>query len=242
MNILRPLIDFILPPRCYGCGDVLDEHQQLCVNCWKSLNFISKPLCECCGYPFSYEVSEGALCGHCAHKLPPYDVARAVFYYDEGSKPLILKFKHGDALYGAGLLEEFLSKSSQDVVFKLENPIVTPIPLHWTRLFKRMYNQSAVLAQKLSQRNAIEYVPNLLLRQKMTPYLGNFGRDERKKILKGAFTLNPKHAIKKRDILLIDDVHTTGATLSQAAKILKSKGARRVGVLTLARVVNPYKM
>ena len=242
MHIFHDLIDFILPPRCYGCADVLDNHQQLCSTCWKALNFISRPLCALCGYPFSYEVSETALCAHCAHTPPAFDTARSTFYYDEGSKSLILKFKHGDATYGADLLEDFLSKASSDVISKLKNPTVTPIPLHWTRLFKRMYNQSAILAQKIAKRNSYAYVPDLILRKKMTPYLGNFGRDERKKILKGAFSLNPKYKIKEKDVLLVDDVHTTGATLNHAAKLLKSRGARNVGVLTLARVVNPYKM
>ena len=242
MKRLRPLLDFVLPPRCYGCGEIGDATLQLCSNCWKSLNFIVAPLCDCCGYPFSFSVSEGALCGHCLHQKPPYDIARAVFHYDEGSKPLILKFKHGDALYGAGLLERFLEKAEGDIFANLDQPLVTPIPLHWTRLFKRMYNQSAVLAQKLAQRKNLNYIPDLLIRTKKTPFLGNFNRDERKKIMNKAFQVNPKHVIRERDILIIDDVHTTGTTLNQATKTLKSKGARKIGVLTLARVVNPYKI
>ena len=238
------LLNFILPPQCFTCGAVVEKRSQLCSDCWKKLNFISKPLCACCGYPFAYGVSEEALCGFCIHKQPPYDIARATFAYDEGSKPLILKFKHGDALHGVDLLVEWLDRTGYDIYSKLENPIVIPIPLHWTRLFKRMYNQSALLGQKLAQKRGLEYRPHLLLRPKKTPSLGSFSRDERKKILSGAFALHSemKSILKDRDILLIDDVHTTGATIKAAARALKKGGAQKIGVLTLARVINPYKL
>ncbi|MEB3702995.1 ComF family protein [Candidatus Bealeia paramacronuclearis] len=243
-QILNAILNFLLPPKCYACGDVIEEVSQLCPDCWKKLNFIASPLCACCGYPFAYEVSEEALCGYCIQKHPPYDIARATFVYDEGSKPLILKFKHGDALHGTNLLMDWLDRTGQDIYPQLKSPLVIPFPLHWTRLLKRMYNQSAIIGQKLAQRRGFDYQPSLLIRKKKTPYLGDFGREERKKILSGAFALHnrAKFILKNRDILLIDDVHTSGATLKSAARTLRKGGVGKIGILTLARVVNPYKI
>lgn len=235
-SLFHKTLNLLIPLRCVKCGSILDGKEGLCATCWPLISFISKPYCACCGRPFDFDIEEGAFCGPCNHTLPSFKTARSVFTYTPESKDLILRFKHTDSIHGAPLFAKWMTQVLEDI----EDPLCIPVPLHWTRLFMRTYNQAALLAQKISKQKGWTYTPSLLLRKKRTPSQGYLSKNERLKNVKRAFSISQskESQLKNRTILLIDDVFTTGATLNACSKALLKAGAKEVHALTLARVVS----
>lgn len=236
------LLDQILPPRCLSCGAGTQDAGRLCPSCWKGLSFLQGPACRCCGYPFEFEATPGeatlSLCGACQKKHPPFDRARAAVRYDEGSRKMIISFKHGDRMEYADFFAQLLLQANQSLV--APNPIVIPVPLHKKRLQKRRYNQAAVVAKIFARHKKLTFLPDVMTREKHTPpQEGNYQR--RKRNVAGAFRITPRYqqVIRGRNIILVDDVYTTGATVRACAIILRQKGVRKIEVLTLARVYQP---
>ncbi|WP_207462874.1 ComF family protein [Azospirillum sp. SYSU D00513] len=230
-------LDAVLPPRCLGCGGTVDRQGGLCPACWAGLTFIAAPLCACCGLPFDFAVEGESLCGACAAEPPPYGRARAVLVYDDGSRPLILGFKHGDRTHAARAFGGWLARAGAELL--AETDLLVPVPLHRWRLFRRRYNQAALLAQALGRQTGIPVAPDLMERRRATPSQGGLDRSGRRRNVAGAF--RPRRGadtlLAGKRVLLVDDVLTTGATLAECAKVLRRAGAARVEVLTLARVV-----
>lgn len=242
-RLSRGALNAILPARCLGCGAVVDGPGMLCAPCWSAIDFLGPPLCACCGAPFEFALAgsaaEPVLCGACVRQQPDYDRARAVFRYDEHSRGLVLGFKHGDRLHGAPTFGRWMARAGAELLSAAD--LVAPVPLHWTRLFRRRYNQAALLAHAVGKGAARPVIPDLLVRRKRTPSQGKLSAIERRRNMRGAFALAPRHArqVEGRRVLLIDDVLTTGATVGACARALKRAGAASVDVLTLARVVRP---
>lgn len=233
------ILDALLPPQCLGCGVVVESLGTLCPECWGGLTFISEPLCAACGLPFEFEAGEGALCGACLGHPPAYRRARSVLVYDDASRPLILAFKHGDRTDAAPAYGRWMTRAAGSLLEGQD--LVVPVPLHWTRLFIRRYNQAALLALAIGRESGLPVAPSLLTRKRRTPALGHLGPAARRRAIRGAFAVRPAEATRIRDqsILLVDDVFTTGATVSSCARALRRAGARAVDVLTLARVARP---
>ena len=230
-------LDVLLPPLCLRCGTIVDSMGTLCPSCWPQLRFIDGPLCAVCGVPFAVDLGAGAICGACARSRPAYGRARAVLVYDEGSKPLILQFKHGDRGEAAVPYGRWMARAGSEIL--AEADLLVPVPLHWTRLFARRYNQAALLAYGIGRVAAVAVVPDLLVRRKRTPKLGKLGPLARRRVIQGAIAIHPRqrHRARGRRVILVDDVHTTGATLAACAGALLAAGAEHVDVLTLARTV-----
>jgi len=245
MSYLNRVIDFILPPRCLVTGDVVDEQGMVSAAVWGKLNFISTPYCECCGFPFDYDqdgIQSGNSCAVCLKYPPVYDKARAALVYDDASRDIILGYKHGDQTYALPTFLPWLERAGADL-FNDVNYIM-PVPLHPFRLLRRRFNQSGLIAQYLGKGLRIEYLVDGLKRIRATPTQGYLERQERKKNVKNAFRLNNKYneQIKGKNILLIDDVLTTGATINECTKELRRHGVNKVYVLTLARVVKTTRL
>lgn len=250
-------LDLVLPPRCLGCGCLVEDQGALCPACWSGISFLADPLCRRCGLPFAYdplgqegtgvavapaaagfgEPAAGLECGACLAEPPPYQRARAVMRYDEGSRPLLLGFKHGDRTEAAAPYAAWMARSGRELLAETE--IVAPVPLHWRRLFARRYNQAALLARALARRDGLTEMPDLLLRRRATPSQGRLTRSERQRNVAGAFAVNPRHAglLKGRRLLLVDDVMTTGATVAACSRVAVKAGAAAVDVLVLARAL-----
>ncbi|HYD99627.1 MAG TPA: ComF family protein [Alphaproteobacteria bacterium] len=235
----RLVLDAVLPPTCLGCNALVAEPGALCGECWPRLAFIGPPHCACCGRPFEIAESAGLLCGACLRRPPPYARARAVLAYDDGSKPLILGFKNADRLQAAPAFARWLARAGAELL--AEADLLAPVPLHRWRLWRRRYNQAAILALAVGRLAGRPVLPELMVRRRRTPSQGHLGRAARRRNVAGAFAVPERHrgAVWGRSVLLIDDVLTTGATVEECSRVLLKAGARRVDVLTLARVLRP---
>lgn len=236
------LLNTLFPPRCIRCNKDLPMPHTLCQKCWVQLNFITAPQCSCCGWPFAFAIDGQYLCGNCVRLPPLFTQARSVFRYDEGVKPLILRFKHGDALDLVPRFSAWMVEAGEKSNLFTSLTALVPVPLHWRRLFMRRYNQAALLAQGISAATGIPCHTGWLRRKKATPSQSAHNRQQRLMNMRGAFRIpHPqKNAVRGSRILLVDDVFTTGATVTECARILLSQGASEVRVLTLARVVKTF--
>jgi ComF family protein len=232
------LLDFIYPPLCAACRAPVSEPHALCATCWQTIGFLEGPMCSVCGLPFELDPGADTICGACHANPPPFDRARSVMRYDDASKKPILALKRADRLDLVLPFARWLERTGKPLIE--ESDVVVPVPLHWTRLWKRRYNQSALLAKRLARGKPLAL--SALKRIRATPSQGEMvSAKARRRNVRGAFTVEAKYhtLFAGKSVLLIDDVLTTGATVAACARALKRAGAARVFVLTLARVVRP---
>lgn len=244
-NAVWQAIDTILPPRCVVSGEVVEHQGMLSGEAWGALNFIAAPQCEVCGFPFDYDIdvqtgmtSQGeALCAGCLGDKPEFRTARAAVAYDDGSRGLVLSFKHGDQMHLVRAFTPWLMKSGGEMLAQAD--IIAPVPLHRWRIIKRRYNQAALISKALAEAANKPHAVDLLIRKRSTPPQGHLKHAERAKNVRKAFVLSAPYVeqVQGARIVLIDDVYTTGATVRECSKVLLKAGASRVDVLTLARVL-----
>lgn len=235
-DFLNKILDFFLPPRCKICGKVISDNNGLCPECFQQISFISTPYCAKCGRPF-FEAphNHNLLCGCCAQeKKSLFRMNRAAVCYDDASKNLLLGLKFFDKTDNVPLLAKWLKLGGQDI-FNAGVDLIIPTPLHYLRLVKRHYNQSALLAHELSKLTGIEVNYSALIRSRYTKPQVSFSGKARIKNVKNAFYVKHPQDVCDKRILLIDDVMTTGSTLKECALVLKKAGAKSVDSLTVAR-------
>lgn len=231
----RAVVDGVLPPRCLACGTTVDEIDALCGRCWAAITFFAPPWCTNCGAPFPHPMGEKAVCADCARRQPSWDRARSVMRYDRHSRRLALMLKHGDHTHLAGALGRWMHRAGGEVLAEAE--LLIPVPLHWTRLFTRRYNQAVLLAQAIRAAGGPPVAADWLARRRRTPSQGLLGPAARARNVRGAFALRRGRSVKGKRVVLVDDVMTTGATAEECARVLRRAGAAHVGVLVLARAL-----
>jgi ComF family protein len=231
----RAVVDGVLPPCCMACGVIVGEPDALCAGCWAAMNFFAAPWCSRCGLPFPHPMGEGAVCGACARERASWDRARAVLRYDKHSRGLVLALKHGDRTHLARGLGRWMRRAGGEVLDGAD--LAVPVPLHWTRLFARRYNQAALLAHAVRAAGGPPVAADWLVRRRRTPSQGRLGPLARARNVRGAFALRRGRSVAGKRIVIVDDVLTTGATVEECARVLRREGAAFVGVLTLARAV-----
>ncbi len=241
---LRPVIDLVYPPRCPLCGDAIAAQGGLCVDCWGDLEVPGDPSCKTCQRPMgSAAAAKSQTCYECATAPPLHSGIIAASIYNDASRKLILSYKHGGKIALAPLLGQLMA-SRIPLASGEQLPLLVPVPLHRWRLWRRGFNQAAMLARDIAKRGKGELIVDALIRRKQTPSLGGLGGDERKKALSGAIAIRPSRGeqVVGRDVILVDDVLTSGATSDACVTALLDAGAQSVQIACFARVVDGQGM
>ncbi len=231
-----PLVDLVYPPRCPSCGEGIAAQDGLCAACWAELVFPGDPACALCQRPFGTELAEGAVCAPCLANPPRHDGIAAGTLYNDASRKLVLAFKHGRRIALAPMLARIVAARLPELDGEW---LVVPVPLHRWRLWRRGFNQSALLAHEIARLRGQRLLVDGLVRRKRTPALGGLGRAGRARALTGAIAASPRHrpALEGARVVLVDDVMTSGATTEACVGALKRAGAERVVIACFARVL-----
>lgn len=239
-GLANAIASIALPPTCVACRKPVAEAGGLCSGCWSRIGFIEKPYCERLGTPFPHDMG-GALLSPAAMADPPaFQRARAAMRYSDVARDLVHLLKYGDRLDLVHPFGRWMARAGAEILADAD--LLVPVPLHWTRLWQRRFNQSAALAQVVSRIANVPVADDVLRRMRATPPQIGLGRNERAKNVQGAFEV-PKIArgdVKSKRIVLVDDVLTSGATVNACARALLRAGAACVDVLVLCRVVGEH--
>ncbi|HHE38551.1 MAG TPA: ComF family protein [Candidatus Cloacimonetes bacterium] len=224
-------LDLIFPKNCLNCNSGLDQNEDIiCRNCESSLVFLSESICKVCGKPL-----ENNICKTCSNTEHFFDKARSVFLFEKTLRNVIHNLKYEEMTKIGKYLGKFAS-----VYLKENNPFenidfIAPVPLHKVKKRIRGFNQSEYISRKIAADMNWNHIPDLVLRKRFTDSQTRLSRAGRQKNVSNAFLLNKKYDMKNKNILLIDDVFTTGSTVNSISKHLKDNGVNKVFVLTVAR-------
>ena len=237
VKLFQSLINFIYPPVCPVCGDLVETHGALCATCWARFNWISNPKCFKCGYPFPADLDLGArpLCPHCAAGECDLDFIRSSCVYDDVSKNIMLPFKHTSQLKYQTLMSNAMINCLRDL--NLDVDVVMPVPLAYKRLWYRGYNQAGLLARPIAKYfNAVMDVDSVS--RKYRHDMGHKSAKQRRENVRGVFNVRNSNNISGKKILIVDDVMTSGATFYELNRVLRKAGAAAVYGVSFCRVVH----
>ncbi|WP_294318958.1 ComF family protein [uncultured Sphingomonas sp.] len=229
---IAQLVALAIPPRCPGCGTVVEADHRFCATCWAGLRFLGDPACAACGMPMAIDQGPGMRCGPCLVRLPVHDGVRAAVAYGPVARDVALKLKYGGRLALATTMARLMLRH-----LAADATCLVPVPLHRRRLWTRGYNQSVLIAAALGRMRGVPMLRDALRRTRATPPLRGMNGRARAKAVRGAFVVSDPATVAGQSVVLVDDVHTSGATVDACAAALRRAGAARVMVLCWARVV-----
>ena len=232
MSPLATLLALALPPRCPGCGGIVEADHRFCGGCWRSLRFVAPPWCAGCRHPFDHPRGDGARCASCLATPPRHAGVFAAVVYDDVSRRLALRLKHGRQIALAETAGRLMARH-----VPADTDLLVPVPLHRGRLWSRGFNQSALLAGTIARCTGVPHRADALVRHRATPLLRGLGARERAAAVRAAFRVRAGPALTGRRVVLVDDVYTSGATADACASALLRAGARSVAILVWARVL-----
>ena len=240
------VLDWLYPPTCVHCeaANMGGEGAAdlLCANCWSKLRPITAPFCPRLGLPFEFDLGKDGLSAEAIANPPPYDRARSAFVHNGVAKKLVSRLKFGDRPDLANFCASMMALAGRelfDEIGGVGRPVLVPIPLHRRRQWQRRYNQSNELAKVLGKNVGLEVDPLILKRVKSTrPQIG-LTAEQRARNVSGAFVVQPDilERLSGRNVVLIDDVITTGSTIGAASRVLLNGGVAHVDVISFSRVV-----
>jgi competence protein ComFC len=221
-------LDFLFPQWCVGCGG---EGSFLCTSCRRSLPRIVPPVCTRCGRPYS----GGRICPDCVEWQASIDGIRSPFRFEATVRQAVHRFKYDNLRALAKPLAELLSDYLES--YPIPGEVLVPVPLHRKRLRERGYNQSGLLARELGRIMSLPVITDYLVRERHSPPQARTSTvEERRSNVLDVFTCRDNR-LRGKQVLLIDDVSTSGATLDACAATVKQSGATSVRALVLAREV-----
>ena len=234
-------LDLLFPPRCAICNGYLKVHggKGICLACKGRVLPVEEPVCTSCGMEVYAKGSVTRVCGDCLRNIPPFEFARSLFRYGDEIRVLVARLKYNkDTSVTAAIVD--LVRECDLSLFNSCNYIV-PVPLHKKRLQLRGFNQALLLAKICFGRNDARIHSTLLRRTRNTAPQVSLSGIERRRSLRNVFKVDTAIDISSSTVCLVDDVYTTGTTVSECAKGLLRGGAGRVVVLTLARAEVPRR-
>lgn len=230
-------LSVLFPPACLGCRSLVDRDFALCGACWRETPFIAGACCDLCGAPQQGEsdAGEAIVCDACLEQPRNWASGRAALLYQDNARRMVLGLKHGHRHEIAHMAGRWMVRAVQDSL--ASNTLFVPVPLHWTRLFGRTFNQSALLARAMASECGSEMLPDALARIRRTASLDRRSPRERQKTLENCMeaTRHGKIAMRNRPVMIVDDVMTSGATFQEATRACLAAGAASVCVVALAR-------
>ena len=238
MKALQRALTVIYPHQCLLCDAMVEVAGGLCPCCWADVPFNTGHSCDLCAAPLIGESDGFAdFCDACMTTQRPWKRGRAALLYSGAGRRLVLGLKHGDRTEFVRPAARWMARAGREVLS--EGSLLVPIPIHWSRRLRRRYNQSADLARALAKLTACTVAPDALFRTRATSRQEQMSVDER--ILNQANSMQVNAAwleeLEGRDIVLIDDVMTSGATLGFAAETLAQAGVSGISCLVLARAI-----
>lgn len=238
-RIGRAALEIMLPHGCLVCDRAVGSIGSICANCWQTIRWIDGPLCYVCGRELPFDLGQRYRCPSCSAAPPIYDGAASAVYYEAAGRNLILRLKYGDRPEAAVLMARWLMRRLTPLIAGLhDHYMIVPVPLHPLRRWHRRYNQSALIALALADLSGLPISLTAVKRRRYTRSQIGLTWRARQRNLKGAFHLTAlgRRAIANRSVILIDDVMTTGATLTACARLCRDGNAKEVIIVTVARV------
>lgn len=236
--LLRWIGDLVYPPVCPACGVRTGRHASYCPTCWAEIRFIERPYCDILGIPFSYDPGDGMVSAEAIADPPVFDRLRSVAIHQGPVRHLVHGLKYRDRTDLAPMMALWMLRASEGFAERCDG--IVPVPLHRWRFVSRKFNQSAELARHLARHSGRPFLPWTLVRVKNTSRQVGLTARGREDNVRAAFRVVPGREtdVAGKHILLVDDVFTTGATVSSATRALKKAGAAEVTVLTFAMAVS----
>jgi ComF family protein len=233
----RRALDLVLPPLCLACARPIARQGGLCARCWAGMDLIARPYCERLGTPFQVDLGPGILSPKAIADPPAFGRARAAARYDGTARRLVHKLKYGDRLDLSRAMGAWMAHAGREILGDAD--ALVPVPLHFSRLWRRRFNQAAELARGIAaEGRPLPILTDALTRSRATRSQVGLSAGERRRNLAGAFRVSDqgRALVAGRRLVLIDDVMTTGATLDAAARVLRRAGAAEVDALVFALV------
>lgn len=236
MELLRAFLDVLFPPLCHLCKAPVPEAGplHLCDACLGAMTPITSPLCPVCGIPHGTEGGIDHPCGSCILTPPPFDGARGALLYDGPIQELIHRHKYGLRAHLRRPLALLAVRHLTPFVQSAAPHVIVPVPLHRTRLRERGFNQAVLMGAVLAREWRLPLLRDTLRRVRPTVAQVTLSAQERRANVRGAFAVADPARVAGRRVLLVDDVSTTGSTVTECARVLKEAGATAVFVATVA--------
>ncbi|MDH4438769.1 MAG: ComF family protein [Rhizobium sp.] len=236
--MLRGLFHLVYPPICAHCHVQTLRHNALCSDCWATLRLIERPFCEILGQPFAHDPGDGMISPEAIAHPPIFDRLRSVALHEGVARHLVHGLKYRDRTDLAPMMAAWMVRAASAEITAAD--AIVAVPLHRMRMFRRMFNQSAELARHVGQQTGKPFLAEVLVRRKRTQQQVGLTANQRALNVRGAFVVpeGREDLVFGRRLVLIDDVYTTGATVSAATAALKKAGAADVTVLTFARALS----
>lgn len=238
---MQTALGILYPTQCASCRSFVEARDSLCGTCWSETPFLTGLVCDCCGVPLmGEEAGARALCDTCLETPRIWARGRAALEYRDNARRIVLGLKHGDRIDLARPASKWMAAAAQDLL--TPDTCLVPVPLHWLRRVRRRYNQSVLLARGIAQITGMDHIPDALQRTRKTIPQDGMTPAQRHANLADAMRPNPRRAseLRGRDVILVDDVMTSGATFTAAAAACRAAGVNTISVLALARVVKDF--
>ena len=235
-RITKGCVDLLVPARCVNCSALIAPNTGVCANCWQQMRFIERPFCSLMGTPFTVDLGDEIISTEAIAHPPPFRRLRCAVIYDDISRSLISRYKFSDRTDLAPFIANVMARAGGELINDAD--MIVALPLHWRRLHARRFNQSAHLAKLISDQCAVPFEPLILQRIKNTKQQIGLTFEGRRQNVAGAFKVSAESRpfLKGKNVLLVDDVYTSGATVKAATKSLLRAGAGAVDVLAFAKV------